>query len=250
MGKLFNDPEYNRMANDEEAWLELAIEPFRSYLNDIIRSLPDSVEIGFDEIFELLKSKKNDYHLSIPVSAMLKDTLRDYVHKDLSHKELEIIERIYEARISDDTVINFVDKTINKQILLKKKQKEIPEDEILNISADLSTWYISVRTYSSQHPMHGEIVSRFNEIIDIVGADEQIRKTRSLRKKLDFIINRVNKIIREDEWRIRDYSIMVDLCKNITSYVNEGNMHALMNITRLKCMTHKGAPIYSMEDIR
>lgn len=251
MSKLFSDPEYHRMSTDEESWLELAIEPFRFYLNDIVHQLPSKIELNFNDILEILKGTTSDRYLSIEPAKILEAIISDSTEKELSSYELELLEKMYEVDVAENTVIDFTEKTMSSPIVLSKQQDEIPEEQIKEICATLADSHINMRDYRPGTSSHSESISRSNEIIDIIGyKDDRARKTRSIGTKEGFIKRRIREIIIEDEWRIRNYEILVDLCKNVTSYINNGNMHALMNVTRLKCMTHKGAPIYSMEEIK
>jgi hypothetical protein len=240
------------MSTDEESWLELAIEPFRFYLNDVIRELPESLTLDFDYIFNQVKHNRSDRYLSIDLEKVL-DPMMEESGRKISRDESEAIYKCYEVQIPENCTIDFQAKELSAPIVINKVKSEIPDDEVLEFVANMAPRYIQVHHVSPESRHHSGIISRQNEIIDLLGFTAQekpFRTSRSIDKKTNGIGAKVVQIIKEDLWRIKSYDIYVDLCKNISSYINDGNMHALMNITRLKCMTHKGAPIYSMEEIK
>jgi len=250
MSKLFSDPEYKRMSTDEESWLELAIEPFRFYLNEVIPLLPEKIELDYDQILKLIKNATSDQYLSISAHSILQPIADKLLKKPLSAKALNHLVELYSISMDGDEIIDFANKTLTNSIVFSKDLYEFPEDKIKGIISSLVIDHISIIDYTTDSPKHGSTVSRINEVMDIVGFEEPSdRTTRSMRKKQRALKRRIRTLIAEDEWRIRSYDVIEDLCININEFIKNGNMHALMNITRLKCMTHKGAPIYSMEDM-
>ena len=249
MSKLFDDPEYKRMSTDEESWLELAIEPFRFHLNDLIPLLPDRIELDFEDILHLLKGHTDDKWMDLNTNGLLGPIIKK-VNKNLSDQEISILMKMYTISIDEDAEINFVDKYMSHPIVISKIAYEIPEDEIKEIVAKLAVNSMNIVAPTSSKSGHSETVSRMNEILDLITPENKAdRSTRSTKRKRRAIEHRIRKIIIEDEWRIRDYTIIKNFCNNVETYINNGNMHCLMNVTRLKCMTHKGAPIYSMGEI-
>ena len=251
VSKLFDDPEYKRMSTDEESWLELAIEPFRFHLNDMIPLLPEKIELNFEDILSMVRHANDSRWMSVDLRDILGPVITKIAGKDMSSKEILILVKLYEMTMESDTEINFVDKTLSHPIVISKIAYEIPEDEIKQIVADLAVDELKIRNIPASSGYHSTCISRMNEVLDLIGFEaRKIRTSRSTQLKNRAIERRIKKIIEGDEWRIRSYDIVKDFCNNIGKYINEGNVHCLMNITRLKCMTHKGAPIYSMEEIK
>jgi len=238
------------MSTDEESWLELAIEPFRFYLNDMVHLLPERIELGFEEILNLVKYNSDDRHLSIEPSRILKPLIEKAANKRVSDGEMEILLGLYSVTIAEDAEIDFVMKEMSHPVVFSKSGHEIPEDKLSEVISNLAVRSLEFNKPRPNSSSHGEMISRMNEVFDLIGFEGNDRSTRSIRRKSDAIKQRVGKIILEDEWRIRNYEIIDSFCKHLCSFINSGNMHALMNITRLKCMTHRGLPIYSMEDIK
>jgi hypothetical protein len=250
MSKLFSDPEYHKMSTDEESWLELAIEPFRFYLNDMVHLLPERMELGFEEILNLMKHNTDDRYMSFESERILKPLIEKAANRKMSNGEMEIMLGLYSVDIVEESVINFETKTMDHPIVIKRTGHEIPEDKLAEVISSLAVRSLEFNEPRSGTPTHSEVISRMNEIFDLIGFEDNARSTRSFRRKAGAIKARVAKIITEDEYRIRNYEIIENFCKHLVNFVNTGNIHALMNITRLKCMTHKGLPIYSMEDIK
>lgn len=251
MSKLFNDPEYKRMLTDDESWLELAIEPFRFYLNDMIPLLPERIELNFDDILYYYQDSTDDRWMDLNIVTVLSPFFNKNIDRKMSRKEQLILAKLFTIDIKDGTEINFVNKTINNPIVISRIANEIPEDEIKNIINELCVNEIHITEYRSGSQKRNESLSRMNEILDLIGTEKASdRSTRSVKRKANALRHRISAIVANDEWRIRDYKIIEAFCENVQNYINYGTLHSLMNITRLKCMTHKGAPIYSMEEIK
>lgn len=258
MSSLFNDPEYTRMSTDESAWLELAIEPFKFPLNDLLGQLPEKIEITFKDIEAPLCKRNpsinidsNGFEMSIDslVKKKITSALKEKF-TDLSFYERRIIEEAYEIENKKPIQINFKTQTMSAPIVVKKQYSSIKDDKILDTCADIYvSSYLKFNGGWSKSEEHG-MRTRFNEILDILAITGKIRSTRSIEVKLRRLKGEIKMLIKDNTWNIKNAELFKGLCVNISQYIQYGNMHALMNFTRLKCMTHKGAPIYSMEEIK
>jgi hypothetical protein len=93
-------------------------------------------------------------------------------------------------------------------------------------------------------------IGRANEIMEILGGCEGGLRTRSIRRKRAALHDRLVKLFKDNEWNIKDTTLANKVGFWICSYVKEGNLAAFSNFCRLKVMTHKGQPIYSMEEVQ
>jgi len=250
MSKLFNDPVYRDMSESEEGWLELAIEPFRFELNNIIAMLPEQVELNFEFLRKWFLEHFDDMYITSKYRVdIVEELVKTTLNKTLTRHEINTVASIFELKVSKDTVLNLVDNTLSAPIFLVKTKDQFDEQETLQLVSELAIRHIDIHSnYKNNTPRHSAIISRQNHIMDLIDAKNE-RNSRSLSKKTYDICETMRKIIKEDLWRLRDAQLIVNACTWITSYVNDGNQHALMNFTRLKCMTHKDVPIYSMEEI-
>lgn len=253
MSKLFSDPEFERLHSDDDAWLELAMDPFRYDLVDVMHSMPDEISVGFEDVLFHLKGRKSDSYLNLSAQNIINSHLadaRNYGKKTLKTEELDAITGMYEFIIEPGTIVDFKRRFMSNPIILKKT-KVMTERELVELAVDQAMYHLQsgISNPKVGTPDHKEMLSRLNEVIDIVDSSLKSRSCRSINKKRCGLAKRLRSIFVEFEWQVKSADIMVDFCKNIRMYVESGNMHAMMNLTRLKCMTHKGNPIYSMEKI-
>lgn len=247
MTKLFSDPIYKDMSEKEEGWLELAIEPYHFQLNNDFAALPDKLEIDVSVIESQLHDGIDKWGTSITVNEMIQQMAAIELKREFSSEEMRIISSMYEFQGDKNLTYDAYLKELSGKIVMVKKAASLPEDEIPGLIARLALAKIEIDFKSSMHHK-SQTLSRMNEIIDLLGTDEG-RKTRSVSKKEYAIKETFKKIILEDKWRVKSASILINAGKWIHQYCVDGNKHAIMNFTRLKCMTHKGNPIYSMEEL-
>jgi hypothetical protein len=93
-------------------------------------------------------------------------------------------------------------------------------------------------------------VSRANEILELLGNSDAGLRSRSPRKKKESLYYRLKNLFETNEWNIKDTELANKIGVWIVSYILNGDLSALSNFCRLKVMTHKGQPIYSMEEVK
>lgn len=232
---LFNDNDYENME-----WLEKVIEPYIFPFNNILKQIPDEITITPENIYELLGNNNSKW---VSLHIML-----DYlIHKQIlkcSKDDIDEISEIFTAEIPDNYGIDIYTKKASGEIKLVKKVKMIEEKDIPSYVSKV----VSSKLIEQLNSNNVE-TSRIKEIMDILECDKESMSARSVWKKLGNQRKRIIYIIENDIWRIRDVTLIYKLVDWIIMYIKNGNLAALSNIMRLKCMTHSGAPIYSMEEI-
>lgn len=250
MSKLFSDPVYKDMSESEDGWLELAIEPFRFKLNDQLAQLPERTEFGIDFFLKFMSKDYYDSSYGSPIytSVLIEALMKEAGLNDLDRSELSIAKDLFELEHTEIPItLDLNSKTLTAPIVLLKKKDRFDDIEIQEIAGNLALTHLRLRDQRNKHD-RSSMVSRMNEIMDLIGVAEA-RQSRSIRTKSAAIKKRLRTIFKEDEWRVRNADILINAAKWIESYCSFGSQHALMNFTRLKCMTHKDNPIYSMEEI-
>src|SRR5687768_10811530 len=121
------------------------------------------------------------------------------------------------------------------------------DEEIPGVVAQIARGFLDISYNKRSAPI---VRSRMNEILELLGNRKDYLKTKSTSSKIHGMISGFMDIIKNDEWKIRNTDLALNAAKWIAKYCNSGDPGALMQFTRLKCMTHKGQPIYSMEDIK
>jgi hypothetical protein len=219
---FFDDEVYENLD-----WLSQATMPLVFSGNKILSDLPDKIEVNmrnvdlnsFLYVSEILHGF-NIGHGSIATSIM-----ECYVFKS-EGEEIDPIKDIYPT------------------VWLEKIKKDFSEKDIINY----------VRSHIIQHHTDKKAdIGRINEILDLIDYKHtehtvNLRTSRSARKKMSGVFRRLHEIFSKNEWQVRDADLMISFVGWINQYILDGNLAALTNITKLKIMTHKNQPIYSIKE--
>ena len=230
---LFQDKEY-----EELNWLNRAVEPFIFPLNDVIAQIPDRVDFVYEDVVEFVNKhhsmafdKEFLFHqVAVRNGIAYQDTDKRTICDFL---EVEIPGPI------TDVQVDFEKGEMSGTFSLVKKKPQLDDEDIKQFMVNA----VNVMLYG----IETDNFARLNDIMDLINCSER-RGSRSVRYKRDAIMATMRTIFSEDKWRIRNVDLAIKCGLWITAYVNDGNLAALSNFTRLKCMTHKGNAIYSMEE--
>ena len=83
--------------------------------------------------------------------------------------------------------------------------------------------------------------------MEILGKCDEGLTSKSSRTKRRGLMVRLREIMSKNEWNLRDVELANQVGLWIIDYIQDGNVAAFRDLCRLKVMTHKGLPIYSME---
>jgi len=225
---FFEDKEYDNLD-----WLNAAIDMPTFSLNDRVSQLKDEYIFNFDVISRI--------HF-LTIANMLNYCITiDPDQPGMPDKEIKLASELYKIDLKDGTVLNYEDGTLSHPIRLVKTAGMFEDTHLTNIVVKI------VRRLLNDNRMQQD-VSRLNEVMDIIECKD-MRKSRSLGYKQSAIIEHFTHIVREDVWKIRNMDLMIKAAEWIREFTWTGNLAAIANLTKLKCMTHKGNPIYSMKEI-
>lgn len=228
---LFEDKVYDGLD-----WLEMAVEPYICPLNDILSHLPDSISLSLEDLIELEL-------FSDSASASQDNVVKFALKKEgffLEESKIKMIENFMEIQFpSGDCFVDLENMTMRGEVLLVKKVN-ILEDE------DIKTW-LNERVQLILRYRNKPDIPRMSEIQDLLGCRDA---TKSVKNKYKAISKKMEDVVLKDEWRVRDTQLMESVARWIVDYIDNGNLASLSNFTRLKCMVHKNAPIYSMEETK
>lgn len=228
---LFRDKEY-----EEFDWLNKAVEPIIFSLSEKFAQIPS--ETGFS-VTEAMDIVEHGAYIS-------KKQLISHVAKmseiDISSTEVDNIKDLFEVKIPSDMVFSFSDLPADKVITVVKKVQTMSDHQIRDIVAACCA--NNLRRINKDRADMG----RMNEVLDILNAQAPSRKGRSFSAKLSDVIDTTKNIVIEDRWRIRNMELLTRMSQWIIDYVHSGNLASMSNLIRLKCMTHNGDPIYSMQE--
>jgi hypothetical protein len=230
---VFDDKKY-----EELDWISKAVEPVEANIAKLLSELPDQYVFDYSTF---LKVAGDNYRLSL-------NTRRALLHaasaegKRVEYDDLVLLEGCYELAVSPNTLINFETETLEGEIKLIKVKNTFDDEELKNMLGFKGIRELSSIIYSNM------TVSHVHEVAELLGKCEHITKFRSKRKKIIILKNRVKEIFANNEWNIKDVELANKMCTWIAMYITKGNMAAYTNFCKLKVMTHKGLPIYSMEE--
>jgi hypothetical protein len=230
---LFRDKEY-----EDLDWLNKAVESFVCPLNDKMAQFPDVYEFNYNDILVLHKDTIYDINSS--------DMIRYIAAQcsiDINYEEINMLLPYFEVTMGGrgPAELDFEAGTLSHTIPFFKKKPQLEDEDILLLMAQQAYAQIRRINYNAN-------IGRLNEIMDLIGCTTD-RKSRSVSYKIQAISSCFRDIITTDKWRLRNVDLAVSAAAWMVSYANDGNLSALSSFTRLKCMTHNNAPIYSMEKL-
>lgn len=219
-------------------WISQATEPIDSECNNILTNLPDEVKIDFSTYIAILQ---HGYNGDINVLKCLK-----HLNPEITSVQMPLLHECFTLDMCNETnlIIDFNNKTISGDIFLRKISQTIDED-VLKRSLGIDglnqvLWHVGASD---------DLKARMNEVLEILGKCEDGLRTRSMHKKKNALVKRLSQVFKTNEWNIRDTELANKVGAWVKDYINDGNLAAIRDLCRLKVMTHKGQPIYSMENI-
>ena len=227
---------------EELDWISQATEPIESKLNQCLAVIPDEIIVDFK-----MFNNYSSYGKEITLKSIITN-IEAYraLNMHLSYDEQRDLLQCFKLEAdSDNLIIDFEREVIEGGTLKIIKVESTMDESVLKKSMGLdgisSVRYGNLRDYSG---------SRVNEIMDLLGKCENGLRTGSIRKKVHFLSTRMYDLFKNDEWKIRDTELANKVGFWVRAYIEHGDMSALSNFCRLKVMTHKEQPIYSMEEVK
>lgn len=230
MSDLFKDSTY-----EEFDWLTKAVEPFIFSPNDFLSQAPDKYVLSYEDILELSAHFTRTFISELNITQFIANKFNiEMLPPQYSSIPLYVVD------IDKETCINIDERSIQGNTTLRKIRERFSEEHILQFAVN-SCRKLGDVAYAEKAPAS----KRIDEIIAIIGADPN--KTTSIRKKAQYLKDVVSSLLKENKWDIRNYELMTSMIDWIFIYVIDGNLAALSNFTKLKCMTHNKKPIYSIQ---
>ena len=220
---FFDDNTYDNLD-----WLSQATMPLVFSGNKLLGEMPDHIDVDISKI-------------SLGGYIGVSSTLKPFYVDDSSLNRL--ITNCYAFKSDGGTIVD-PSKDIYPTVWVEKIKKDLSEKEILSYVRDMIT---PNRNY------HNNDIGRINEIMDLINYKpdphgKNLRASRSINKKMRGIYQRLQQVLIKGEWQVRDADLMISFNEWVNQYIVDGNLAALTNITKLKIMTHKNQPIYSIKE--
>ena len=225
---------------EELDWLSQATEPIESKLNDLLSKLPEETVIDYDII---VRSMRDSYFSNYISKAKIVNVAISGLSELLNYKEEDMLLSCFILEVEHNTAVDFEAQTLHGSIILRKTKNLFEDKDLEKILG-----YVGLNQVNSCSIYDSDRMSRANEVMDVLGLCEDGLKTRSGYTKRKCIVKRLNDIYSSNEWKIRDTELANKVGFWISEYIAEGNLAAFSNFCKMKVMTHKGLPIYSMEE--
>lgn len=237
---VFDDKKF-----EELDWISQATEPIDSELNEVLGALPDELIIDFNTYLAIVGDNHN---LDLSTDRIISYLINKYCSgRYVTWREKNIISPLFNIEMSEPHLeINFETRTISGEIKFTKTASTLDEKVLESILGRegidaLSSIYVDDMNNG---------MSRANEVMEILGGCEAGIRTRSFRRKVSSVRSRLIALFKNNEWKIKDTELANKVGRWAASYIRDGNLAAWSNFCRLKVMTHKDQPIYSMEEVK
>lgn len=234
---VFDDKKF-----DELDWISQATEPIDSQLNEILELIPEVVKLDFNAYLTIVGYS---YSADLYMASAINHCIKVYCGSiNVSQSDIYVLKDMFTFKADSEMIINFEDKTLTGNLCLVKLVNTMDEKVLANILGKEGTY-----TASSMRINCSGGLSRANDIMELLGDCALGIKTRSERTKRNVIIGRLSKLFKNNEWQIKDTELANKIGTWIYQYITDGNLAAYSNFCRLKVMTHKGQPIYSIQEV-
>ena len=236
---VFDDKKF-----EELDWISQATEPIDSNLNLILNEMPDRLEINFKIFNEIVKAGYGrTFDMDTAIIYLMRDTADK--HYSLSYDERGHLAECFKIEAEGELYLNYETETLSGGSLAIVKVKTTMDDKVLE-SLLGNHGLMAVGNARFGQETHG----RINEVMELLGGCEDGIRTRGEYKKRAALTKRLKAIFKNNEWKIKDTELANKVGKWIADYISNGNLAAFSNFCRLKVMTHKDQPIYSMEEVK
>jgi len=224
---------------DQMDWLNRAVEPYIFSFNLELAKIPSEFVLKYSDVIGFVKD-----NYEIRLSAVVNRVMtKSGVNKEgISMLDLLGIDEIFEFRLESDTELDLDQEIIKGGITLVKKIESLNDDMIREL---LPTLVMNILRISSSRGN----ASTVNEVMDILDCKEA-RSSSSVRKKASALTDHVYNVYKDNTWNIRNVDLAIKMLYWIKGYCENADRCSLANLSKLKCMTHNGHPIYSMEEIK
>lgn len=220
-------------------WISQATEPIDSELNEILGALPDELVVDFKTYRAIIgESWMADFSVNRAINYMIASVGT----KPLTWEQRNTLDQCFEIEIDNDVILDFTTQTITGSIKLFKTKCTLDEKVLENLLGKGGVAAFGQAFFPR------DASSRANDIVEILGGCDDALRTRSLSRKKSSIHKRLIKLFKDNEWKIKDTELANKVGHWIKDYICDGNLAAYSNFCKLKVMTHKDQPIYSMQE--
>jgi len=217
------------------------IEPVTWSALDILASLPDEVVVPDEDILASVRlSRGVEFNDLWERLVLNKSPLNN-------HKERDFLRSRYSMEADPDIIVNLEDNTVSGGcVRLIKTGAEVSEEEITKQLKEAG-WR---DTYTLMFSGDDETIARIREILDLFGTEvaNNALKKRNISQLSNGIYSAFKDVMRNNRWNIRSVDLANKVCRWMQVYIKDGNLAAMRNFCLLKAATHRGYPIYEIDE--
>jgi hypothetical protein len=222
-------------------WMTQMTETIDSDLNSLLAKLPDRTHMTVKEIIESGGSS----YMTLSVRDVVRKQIRRIDQQiTLAWDEETILYKCFQFEVTGEPEIDLQSEVLTGGVAIVKVIQTLSDEDLQQLMGKRGIEALGRRRDYS----NGVSIERMNEILDMLGKCEEDMRNRSVKKKAERLKSRLREIFQTNEWRIRDMQLANKVGLWIRGYLRDGNLADLVNLTKLKVMTHNNMPIYSVKE--
>jgi hypothetical protein len=239
---MFRDLVYEEMDD-----ISKMIEPFEYNINNEMANFPDQIEITINDVLRTYNSRWGWEDLS--AITIVEKKAEELGLTNLAKMHSYDLRKMFKFKIEDlgddeEISIDLENNTLSHKVFIVKEKFAFEEDELdKKVKGEIEN--IFRRGFNRAKYVNK---SRMNEVAGIFGAKE-VRSERGYRGKVHKLKKRINDLINDRTLNIKDYDLNIKFARWIVSYVRDGDLKAIRNLTTIKVMMHENKPIYSIQEL-
>lgn len=232
---IFGDKKY-----EELDWLVKAVEPIEYNAGKILAALPAEFIISIDDIPGLLDT----WNMNISYNrAIMRYIYPLKAIHNMNDNEWNEISSSYILYVEGRPVVDFeINQIRGGTLKLIKDREGFTENEL---KEKMGIWGRKVHIDSIATSEAN--LERLTEVLDLIGSTDGLRK-RTAESKLRVLSSDYHVIMQQNKWNIRSIDLADKIAMWMKLYIVDGNIPSMMNLCKIKVITHRGYPIYEIEE--
>jgi hypothetical protein len=225
------------------------LEPFQSDIFDIIRSLPDLVEITEELALAKLIEQCKERQSYVSVYDFLIDHLNIDLTANMHNWVMYILKETFTPSVEDSFTFDpDNDRHVGSvpKISFTKDTKKLSDDNIVKLILERITTKAKVNISADSSD-----IMRIRELAQLLEIDASQIKSKSFTRLQESIFNKVYSNIMERKWRIRSQKAIEDLFAHINCILEgeKGWEESRIALIHLKMMVRFNKPIYKITEL-
>jgi len=215
--------------------------------NELMAKIPDRIEISLQDIL-------NKAETSYGPQGAFELRLRSFLLQYTNHAEHRLIQDVvdnFEFQYSDDVEIDLENRKMTGTIAIVKKVKQIDEKQMLELAVASAVQQLDRYKWPNKR-LKERTITVLNTLEHNSGTEwAQKLDGRVAWQAADAVSNKINEVILENKWRVRDAAVITKIGQWIQMYMADlPDNTGLVNLIKLKFMLDKDLPVYSITEVK